>query len=109
MQRDELASDEELAKWLATYSVNNSSHELVSVATARCAEVRSLRFSCCGERSVAVYDTALPENAAHAELMQTEHGLDESDDIETRTHLLELFTKSQVNTAASYRQGLFSQ
>lgn len=108
VQREGLASNQELLKWLAAYRTSNPGHSLLSVASAKCADVRALRFSKCNERSVAVYDTAIPENAAHAELMQTEHGLDESDDIETRRQLLTLFTGSPAQTRSEYRQGLLS-
>lgn len=105
MQRDEKAKVPELVQWLDSYREKNTEH--VWLGTLACASqaVRSVVLGDKPNRVLAIYDTAEPTNQAHAEIFQTEHVIDESDQIELRKELLQRFCNGVLTIPASYRSG----
>lgn len=101
-QRDELATDEELAALVKHYMDKPGTTWIGSVS-AGARMIRDLCFQP-GDRAVCIYDTGLPENPAHAELYQARK-IEEADGPEVRNLLYKLFGGGSVAKSEDYRNG----
>lgn len=92
IQRESIATDQELNEFVRGFLEGNDNREWRGVLVASVKDVRSIAIDDKKPtRAVCIYDTAERKNPAHAELCQTEHVLDESDEIELRKKLRDAF------------------
>ena len=106
VQRVSIASDEELSTFVKSFLEINSQCAWLGVVTASCNEIR--RMSVPNEnridRAACVYDTAEPNNAAHAEICRARDFAD-ADPLELRRELLRLFEDGAMADRQTYRAG----
>jgi hypothetical protein len=110
IQREVLATPGELSSFVDQFIADKARNPKVSwfgVLTSNCGAVRGLRSpSQPTERAAAVYDTALPNNAAHAEIFKTQHIIPEADELELKRNLLmAVFAGGKLTGAQTYRDG----
>lgn len=101
-QRDELATDEELAALVKHYMDKPGTTWIGSVSV-RAKMIRDLCLQT-GDRAVCIYDTGQPNNAAHVELYQARK-IEEADGPEVRNLLYNLFGGGPVAKSEDYRNG----
>lgn len=109
VQREALASSNELSTWIQAYLIKNAQHQWMGTHTSSSKTVREISLNNSANRMLAVYDTAEPKNQAHAEIFQTEYVIDEADAIELRAELLRKFSNGILSKPAAYRNGILVQ
>jgi hypothetical protein len=110
IQREEIATAAELSSFVDQFIANNRNDEKVSwfgVLNSNCGAVRALLApSQLTERAASVYDTAIPNGPAHAEIFKTQHVIAEADELELKKVLLmSVFAGGQLTDAQRYRNG----
>lgn len=106
VQRDDLARDDELKSFVANYLAHNPKQNWRGLFRARCSDVRRIENSTYpGRRAACVYDTATPENPAHAEICATRFALSEADPAEVRAELFRVFDADHMILPRDYRGG----
>lgn len=105
VQRESIATNEELTQWIGSYAQKNSTHAWVGTLASNCQSIRQIKLSDGIARVFAVYDTAEPGNQAHAEIFQTEHVLEDGDRIEQRAELFKRFGHGVLTDPSNYRSG----
>ncbi len=108
VQREDVASTNELNNWLHSYLTKNNNHQWMGTLTSFTKTVREINPNNSENRVIAVYDTAEPNNLAHAELFQTEHVIEDADSIELRAELLKNFSNGILTKPTEYREGQLS-
>ncbi len=103
VQRDSIATNEELHLWMNAYKRSQPDHLLQGVLSAKCATVRDIKVDG-KKRATGVYDTAEKLNPSHAEIFHTEHVLDE-DRLEIRRELMAAFSSAHLIPPNIYRNG----
>jgi hypothetical protein len=103
VQRESIATDQELGQWMAGYKHAQSGHLWQGVLTAKCLTVRNIKVSG-AKRAAGVYDTAEKSNPSHAEIFHTEHVLEE-DRLEIRRELMIAFNSNRLISPNVYRGG----
>lgn len=73
--------------------------------TSDCQSLRDIQLSDKTSRVVAIYDTAEPENPAHAEIFQTEHVIEDADRLELRAEIYRRFDNGVLTIPSAYRSG----
>lgn len=106
VQRDSIATTEEIATFLRRFLDRNSRCTWSGVLLASCADVRGILINDSNSRAVCVYDTAERGNPAHAEMCKTHHVVDEADRLELNKKLLEAFGQATVVVPDRYRDGM---
>jgi hypothetical protein len=110
IQRESLAEDSEIIRFLLSYLAKNSSHTWLGVVTGPCIDVRKITNDVAhGRRTVCVFDTAQRPNPAHAELCQTRYIINEADENELRAQLLRAFNSKTLIKPTNYRGGRIFQ
>ena len=106
VQREAIATRAELVPWITAFLNKNGTFTWIGTFASSCSAIRSLTVATSDRRAVAVYDTAEPENPAHAELFQTQYVIDEADKIELRAELLKAFGGGAIGMPDAYRDGV---
>ena len=76
----------------------------MGVVFAQCQEVRNIMIDDSKRRMVCVYDTAEPDNPAHAEICQTRH-VEDGEENELREKLFVIFGGGKITAPLQYRNG----
>jgi hypothetical protein len=108
VQREAIASSNELSAWIQAYLAKNTQHQWMGTLTCSSNTVREISLNNSTNRMIAVYDTAEPKNQAHAEIFQTEYVIDEADSLELRAELLKKFSNGQLTKPGAYRNGILA-
>lgn len=108
VQRVSIANDAELTSFVRQFLDANPALAWFGVVTASCADIRALIAP--GNNpgqltAVCVYDTAERDNRAHAEICRARDYFDESDVLELRHELLQLFQNGSMTVRDLYRAG----
>ena len=104
IQREDVADTNELLNFVRDFLGEKENRVWKGVAFAQCEEIRSIVADDSEKRAVCVYDTALQENPAHAELCQTSH-IPEADQNEIRHELFTKFGGANITAPPQYRDG----
>ena len=104
IQRETLASADELTKFVTDSLIRDKNQAWSGVVTSSCHATRSIRVDGIVDRAVCVFDTAIPKNAAHAEICRTHH-IQEADFNELRNKLLAAFENGIPVPPSNYLQG----
>jgi hypothetical protein len=108
VQRESMANDNEIIDFVRSLLDRKASAAWFGVVTATCADIRALIAPGNNPdrvRAVCVYDTAEPNNRAHAEICRARDYFDESDTLELRHDLLALFQNGPMTARDLYRAG----
>jgi hypothetical protein len=105
VQRDSIAPNGEVLRFIAGFVRKNPKAEWLGVVSAKCAELRSIVAPESGHRALCVYDTAEEGNPAHAEMCSTRYIVEEADRLEVSRHLMAAFGDGVIQERASYRRG----
>lgn len=108
IQRESVASDSELADFLASYLKKNPTHSWYGTLTASCEAVRGVLLNGQTKRALCVYDMAEEHNPAHGEIHQSQYVIEESDMIELRAELFRIFNGGAQIHPKEYRGGILS-
>lgn len=109
VQRENLATANELTLWLKKYLENNTEHRWVGTLNCTSDSIKAFSLNDSSNRAVGVYDTAECENPAHAEIFKTEYVIEEADSLEVKRELLRKFNSGVLTKPTKYRSGhLFS-
>lgn len=111
--REEQATDQEIRHTAETLvmkarAANNPKAGVYGVAKFTCKMVRKFRYYLDFNTSYCVYDTALANSRAHAEVFQKIHGVEKTVVEERRRLLLSDLNLLGVVEVACYRNGLLS-
>lgn len=104
VQRDSLATDDELVSFTREFLSRKDEYAWVAVAATTSDALRRLENTETGKRTVCVYDTAEPNNPAHAEICRTQH-IQEADAAELRRSLMRAFNDGVPIDRQVYRNG----
>lgn len=104
IQRDSIASDQELISFSNAFLEAGKDRVWKGVLLGMCGDVRGIKVDDSGKRSVCVYDTANPGNISHAELCQTQY-ISEADGPELRGELFAAFGSGVIHTPNQFRHG----
>ena len=104
VQRESVASDDELLTFTRKSLSGREDLAWFGVATATSEALRGLKAPGTGSRAVCVYDTAEPDNPAHAEMCKTQH-IQEADAAELRRSLMSVFNDGILVDRQAYRNG----
>lgn len=105
IQRDSVADNIEILALVKQVLSGQNNRAWKGVIFGQCHDMRSIMTDEVDHRAVCVYDTANPENPAHAELCQTEYIIDEADAAELRHNLFVAFGSGAIITPLQYRNG----
>jgi hypothetical protein len=107
VQRDSIASDQELLALVQTFLNSRADYVWMGVVIGSCQEIRKVLAPghwFVAKRTVCVYDTAEPDNPAHAEICRTCR-IQEADRAELRAKLLRIFGDGTMTDRQVYRAG----
>lgn len=101
----ERAENQEVISFVHDFLQVSADHKWLGVVSARSGDLRALRIDGVPERPICVYDTAEPNNPAHAEACWSGVALEEGDAGELRKLLLDAFATGTPTAPAAYRNG----
>jgi hypothetical protein len=102
-QREELATRDEIYTFVTNFLGGKDTTAWLGYVAANVEHIRGIKMKE-GDRAYCVYDTALPLNAAHAEVFEA-RAIEEADAIEHRAQLFSVFQKGIVTKCETYRNG----
>ena len=105
IQREYVAKDDEIVELINLVLNGKEDRAWKGVIFGKCQDVRNIVTDAGNLRTVCAYDTANPENPAHAELCQTQYVIDEADVNELRYQLFSAFGNGSIITPLKYRNG----
>lgn len=105
IQRDSIAKFDEIVTFVRNFLAARDDRTWIGVLSGQCQKVRDIKAGESGDRAVCIFDTAEPENPAHAELCQTHYIIDEADQLELRRKLFVAFGDGLVIQPSQYRNG----
>lgn len=105
IQRDDLASNQEMVTFVKGFLENGEDRVWKGVLLGKCHDVRNIETDTPDKRAVCVYDTANLGNISHGELCQTQH-ITEADQAELRHELFTAFGKGVIHSPTQYRDGV---
>jgi hypothetical protein len=105
VQRESVATKTELIEFTQKFLNADIKRVWEGVLLAKCDDIRNIKLDETLNRSVCMYDTALKDNPAHAEICQTQH-IEEADQNELRHQLLVTFDNGNIVKPIEYWEGL---
>ena len=105
LQRESIAPTAELASFVSNFLEGSYDRGWIGVLSAGCKAVRDIRIEDGIEQALCVYDTAEPNNPAHAEMFSARRTAMEADRGELRFHLRAAFSNGTIVPAPAYRDG----
>ena len=107
MQRDDVATDDELIAFVRSFLLAKENRAWIGVVSSSCDSIRAISAPAGKKRAVCVYDTAESHNQAHAEMFQTRHvsQASEADALEVRRSLFAAFGNGAIGDRQMYKQG----
>lgn len=102
IQRDSIATHNELVKFVTDFLSSDSKRIWKGVLTTECSRLRDLTIDNTQNRSICVYDTAERSNPAHGEFSKTQH-IEEADHAELRHQLFTAFGDGKPISPNNYR------
>lgn len=106
IQRESLATQQELSKWMGDLLRDNSKFIWRGVLTAKCSDLRGINADAKNiGRSVCVYDTALSVNTSHGEIFAADSTIDEADELEIKAELMKCFDSENLIHPQQYQNG----
>jgi hypothetical protein len=110
IQREGLLAVDEAKRFVEGFLKKNPTQDWRNVVIASCAAVRSIQLDGKTERLACVYDTANPDNPAHAEIFWTGRGeIPEAGEAELRRKLMLAFNADDPVLASAYRAGMLRE
>lgn len=106
IQRDSAVNDTEILALVENILSEKDDRAWKGVVLGKCSDIRIITVEDTDYRAVCVYDTAEPENPAHAELCQTQYVIDEADQAELRHNLFVAFGNGAITAPPQYRNGV---
>ena len=104
IQRDTVANLLELKNFVQAFLSGGDDRRWIGVITTECLNVRNITIDPEVARAICVFDTAEPDNPAHAELCRA-RVMDEADKVELRSELWKAFNADSVTRPNEYRNG----
>lgn len=101
----ENAANEEITSFVRDFLRAGEGRNWLGVVSARSLDLRSLRPDGVAQRAICIYDTAEPNNTAHAEICWSGVALEEGDGAELRKLLLDAFSAGKLIAPSNYRNG----
>lgn len=98
------ATDSNVSEFVRNLAIRDQ--EWIGVVTATCKGIRAIRIADTERRPLCIYDMALPNNPAHAEICQTSAVAFDGDSNELRAHLMRCFGGGLVEAPEAYRAGV---
>lgn len=105
IQRDSIANNDELLAVINYVLQLGDDRAWKGVIFGDCNEIRNIMDDSATHRLVCTYDTANPDNPAHAELFQSQYIIDEADALELRHNLFVAFGNGNIVSPSKYRSG----
>lgn len=105
IQRESHANDDEILALVNLVLNGKDDRAWKGVIFGKCQDMRSIVTDAANLRAVCAYDTANPENPAHAELCQTQNVINEADAVELRHNLFTAFGSGTIIEPHQYRNG----
>jgi hypothetical protein len=105
VQRDSIADTQEMLAFILQFLESDERHSWSGVVFGNAQAVRAIATTEPPGRAVCIFDTALKNNTAHAELCQSQYVIDAADQGELRHKLMVAFGEGRVTPSDRYRNG----
>lgn len=106
IQRDTIADNDEILLFVNRFLEKRDDYVWKGLLVAESGAVRKILTRNSTQRAVCVYDTAEKKNPSHGEICQTQHVLDNDDEVELRHDLLMAFGDKVIIPPDQYRDGV---
>lgn len=104
IQRDTIASDDELGIFVGNFLIKDPKFKWEGVVIGKSEDLRKFLIESSKTRALCLYDTADKTNPSHGEIHKASD-MDEADEIELRHDLMKAFKSNSRISPNSYRAG----